>query len=122
MVLSLARDGLLHAAAHITGGGFTENIPRALPAGTGRADPPRARGRSRRSFDLVAAGVAARRTDDMFATFNMGVGMVLVVDPSVPKRCWGATTLVPSRSARRDRARAFRRLKVRPGPRRHEQG
>jgi phosphoribosylaminoimidazole (AIR) synthetase len=29
----------------------------------------------------------------MFSTFNMGVGMVLVVDPSVP-RCWGATTLV----------------------------
>jgi phosphoribosylformylglycinamidine cyclo-ligase len=76
LVRSLARDELVHAAAHVTGGGLIENVPRALPEGLGATVdlgtwtvPP--------VFDLVseAAGVSM---DDMFATFNMGVGMVLV--------------------------------------------
>jgi phosphoribosylformylglycinamidine cyclo-ligase len=79
VVLRLARKGLLHAAAHITGGGFIENVPRALPPGLGaRIDlgswpvPP--------VFDLVADAADVSR-DEMFGTFNMGIGMVLVVAP-----------------------------------------
>ncbi len=63
--------------AHITGGGFYENIPRALPEGfyariekSAVKTPPR--------FDIVAkAGGVSER--DMFNTFNMGVGMAAVV-------------------------------------------
>ncbi len=77
LVLALARDGLVHAAAHVTGGGLIENVPRALPDGLGGAlvvgswpVPP--------VFDLIRdAGDVS--DDDMAATFNMGIGMVLVV-------------------------------------------
>jgi phosphoribosylformylglycinamidine cyclo-ligase len=77
IVLELARDGLVHAAAHITGGGVPENLPRALPEGlTPDVDwgswpvPP--------IFELVGE-VAGASEDDLRATFNLGVGMVLVV-------------------------------------------
>ena len=78
-VLRLAGEGLLHAAAHITGGGFTENVPRALPPGLGArislgSWPVPA------VFDLVAEASAAT-PDDLYGTFNMGIGMVLVVPP-----------------------------------------
>ncbi|HEY5860845.1 MAG TPA: phosphoribosylformylglycinamidine cyclo-ligase [Actinomycetota bacterium] len=77
-VLALARDGLVHAAAHITGGGFFENIPRALPPGLG-AQVHRGSWSEPAIFSLVQ--MASGTTDDeMFATFNMGIGMVLVVD------------------------------------------
>jgi phosphoribosylformylglycinamidine cyclo-ligase len=79
VVRRLALDGLLHAAAHVTGGGFIENVPRALPEGLGaRIElgswpvPP--------IFGLVAEAAGASR-DEMLGTFNMGVGMVLVVAP-----------------------------------------
>jgi len=76
-VVALRREGLVRAAAHITGGGFQENIPRALPAGLGaEIDPtswiPQA------IFELVAdaAGLTAQ---DLFPILNMGIGMALVV-------------------------------------------
>ena len=78
-VLSLATDGLLHAAAHITGGGFLENVPRALPPGSG-ARIRRGTWPAPAIFGLVRAAADASDAD-MFSTFNMGVGMVLVVDP-----------------------------------------
>jgi phosphoribosylformylglycinamidine cyclo-ligase len=79
LVLALGRDGLVHAAAHITGGGIVENLPRALPEGA-TADvewdawpiPP--------VFDLLAAEGAVS-TDDLRSTFNLGIGMVVVVPP-----------------------------------------
>jgi phosphoribosylformylglycinamidine cyclo-ligase len=78
-VLALAKDGLVRAAAHITGGGFIENVPRALPPALGATirsgswpEPP--------IFDLLRRVSGASETD-MFSTFNMGVGMVLVADP-----------------------------------------
>ena len=78
-VLGLARDGLVHAAAHITGGGFHENIPRALPPGTG-ARVFRDRWVEPSIFDLIGE-VSDATPDDLFSTFNMGIGMVLVASP-----------------------------------------
>jgi phosphoribosylformylglycinamidine cyclo-ligase len=78
-VLALARDGLLHAAAHVTGGGFVENVPRALPEGLG-ARIERGTWREQAIFGLVADASGAT-DDDLFGTFNMGIGMVLVVAP-----------------------------------------
>jgi len=80
LVVSLARAGIVQAAAHVTGGGLPENVPRALPEGVGAEIdlgtwpvPP--------IFELVRKAADAS-DDDMFATFNMGVGMVLVVPPN----------------------------------------
>ena len=77
VVLALAREGLVHAAAHVTGGGLPENLPRVLPVGLGAEVlegswpvPP--------VFDLVGETAGASK-DDLRATFNMGIGMVLVV-------------------------------------------
>ena len=76
-VLALHKQGLVTSAAHITGGGFQENIPRALPVDLGveidqTSWPPQP------IFDLVAdaAGLTPR---DLFPVFNMGIGMALVV-------------------------------------------
>ena len=63
--------------SHITGGGFYENIPRALPEGlTARIELRRVE--TPPVFALIArAGNVSQR--DMFNTFNMGVGMCLTV-------------------------------------------
>jgi phosphoribosylformylglycinamidine cyclo-ligase len=78
-VRSLAGDGLIAAAAHITGGGFHENVPRVLPAGMG-ASIERGSWPEQPIFHLVQEAASAT-DDDMFSTFNMGLGMVLVVHP-----------------------------------------
>ncbi len=77
--MALAREGLIHAAAHITGGGVLENLPRALPPGLG-ATIHRGTWPEHPIFALVQEAAGAS-TDDMFATFNMGIGMVLLVAP-----------------------------------------
>jgi len=78
-VTALTRDGLVHAAAHVTGGGLIENVPRALPEGRGvllrRGSWP-----EHPVFGLIQATTGAS-DDDMFMTFNMGIGMVVVVAP-----------------------------------------
>jgi phosphoribosylformylglycinamidine cyclo-ligase len=79
-VLALAREGLVRAAAHITGGGFHENIPRALPPGLG-AEIERDTWPEHPIFDLLQSQTDAS-DEEMFSTFNMGLGMVLVVDPA----------------------------------------
>ena len=63
--------------SHITGGGFYENIPRSIPDGLG-AVIDRSAVRVLPIFSLIAekGGISER---DMFNTFNMGVGMSLVV-------------------------------------------
>ena len=78
-VLGLLEQVDVHSIAHITGGGFYENIPRALPKGLGvriaKADI-----RTPEIFCRIAeAGNIPER--DMFNTFNMGVGMCLTVSP-----------------------------------------
>ena len=63
--------------SHITGGGFYENIPRSIPNSLG-AKIERSAVKVLPIFDLIAkAGNICER--DMFNTFNMGVGMSIVV-------------------------------------------
>ena len=76
-VLALVEKGLVKSVAHITGGGFYENIPRSLPQGMCACIEEKAV-RTPPLFDLLQrTGDIPRR--DMFNTFNMGVGMTLVV-------------------------------------------
>jgi phosphoribosylformylglycinamidine cyclo-ligase len=77
LVLELARDGLLHAAAHVTGGGIVENLPRVLPDGLG-ADVAWGSWPQPPVFEVLRAETDASE-DDLRSTFNLGVGMVLVV-------------------------------------------
>ena len=76
-VAALVRDGLLHAAAHVTGGGIVENLPRALPQGWG-ADVDRGSWPELPIFRIVQEASGAT-DEDMVGTFNMGLGMILVV-------------------------------------------
>jgi phosphoribosylformylglycinamidine cyclo-ligase len=76
-VLAAVETGAVHSAAHITGGGIVDNLARSLPEGLGVTvdttawDPPDC-------FGLVAShGVGE---EEMFATFNMGIGFALVID------------------------------------------
>jgi phosphoribosylformylglycinamidine cyclo-ligase len=88
-VLKLAREGWVHAAAHITGGGLVENVPRALPTGLG-AEIDRSSWPVPPIFDLIARETGSSDAD-MLATFNMGIGMVLVVPPSLEEQVLLAT-------------------------------
>jgi phosphoribosylformylglycinamidine cyclo-ligase len=80
VVAELARERLLHAAAHVTGGGIPDNLPRVLPDGLG-AEVAEGSWPRHAVFDLVRDASGAS-VDDMRATFNMGIGMILVVDPA----------------------------------------
>lgn len=78
-LLKLMEQYEIKGAAHITGGGFIENIPRIFPEGLGaRIDlgswemPP--------VFNLLVRE-AKLSTADAYNTFNMGIGMVLAVSP-----------------------------------------
>ena len=76
-VLAVMERLPVKGVSHITGGGFYENIPRCLKKGCA-ARIEREKVRTPALFDLIAEkGGIPRR--DMFNTFNMGVGMVLVV-------------------------------------------
>ncbi|MBE7437731.1 MAG: phosphoribosylformylglycinamidine cyclo-ligase [Spirochaetales bacterium] len=70
---------LIKAMAHITGGGFFENIPRALPAGLQAVIDVQSWPRPSLFDELRSRGNLTLR--EMFHVFNMGIGMVLVVDP-----------------------------------------
>lgn len=68
----------LHAMAHVTGGGLTDNLPRVLPAGThgairlGSWEVP--------ELFRVLQHHGEVAGEEMFQVFNMGIGYVLVVD------------------------------------------
>lgn len=78
--LAAVRAGGVHALAHITGGGLTENLPRVLPDGMGA------------QIDLGAwdlppvfrwlAETGGMAEAELLKTFNAGIGMVLAVDAS----------------------------------------
>jgi len=76
----LLGERALHGMAHITGGGLTDNLPRILPADThavirvGSWPVPELFHFLQESGEVDA--------DEMFRVFNMGVGMVLAVDPA----------------------------------------
>ncbi len=70
---------LLKAAAHITGGGLTENVPRVLPKGLG-AEIDATAWPSQPIFDLLKS-LGNIPEEDYRRTFNLGVGMVLIVAP-----------------------------------------
>ena len=76
-VLALLETVDVKGISHITGGGFYENIPRSIPDGLcARID--KASVRVLPIFDLIASfGNVPER--DMFNTYNMGVGMSIVV-------------------------------------------
>ena len=78
-VLALLKEVSVKGISHITGGGFYENIPRSIPAGLG-ARIHRSAVRVLPIFDLIQKrGNILER--DMFNTFNMGVGMSIVMAP-----------------------------------------
>ncbi|MGH9869852.1 MAG: phosphoribosylformylglycinamidine cyclo-ligase [Candidatus Polarisedimenticolia bacterium] len=76
----LVADGYLKGMAHITGGGLTDNVPRILPEGC-RAIFFRSKIQVPPLFTFMQReGKVA--DDEMWRTFNMGVGMVLAVSPA----------------------------------------
>jgi phosphoribosylformylglycinamidine cyclo-ligase len=84
VVRPLLGEGLIKGMAHITGGGITENLPRILPEGTGAVI-------RRSAWDvpavfrwLQASGDVPE--DDMLRTFNMGIGLIVVVAPEEADR------------------------------------
>nr|GMD03249.1 phosphoribosylformylglycinamidine cyclo-ligase, chloroplastic/mitochondrial [Ipomoea batatas] len=86
-VLDIISKGGVKGVAHITGGGFTDNIPRVFPKGLGAiihndswVVPP--------VFKWIQE--AGKIEDaEMRRTFNMGIGMVLVVTPDAALRILG---------------------------------
>ena len=73
-----ALPGAVHAAAHVTGGGLAANLVRALPEGLA-ADVDRSGIATPRIFEEIRTAGAIDDAE-MAAAFNLGVGMVLVVD------------------------------------------
>jgi phosphoribosylformylglycinamidine cyclo-ligase len=79
-VLALRERVEIKGLAHITGGGIPGNLPRCLPDGTCAVLSERNWKRAP-IFDLIASGGEVQR-DEMYATFNMGLGMIAVVSKS----------------------------------------
>jgi phosphoribosylformylglycinamidine cyclo-ligase len=83
-IRALHDAGILKGAAHITGGGITDNVPRILPKGLGVRVKPE-------SWPVLPIFELLRRIGDIEQqdwrrTFNLGIGMVLVISPQkVPK-------------------------------------
>ena len=78
-VLSALAAAQVHGVSHITGGGFYENIPRSIPEGLcARIEKDSVRIPPIFSLIQKTGNIPER---DMFNTFNMGVGMVVIVSP-----------------------------------------
>jgi len=75
----LLDTGMIKGLAHITGGGLTDNIPRILPEGTAVQI-------EKSSWPVLPIFKSMQEIGnvsepEMFRTFNMGVGMVIVIAP-----------------------------------------
>jgi phosphoribosylformylglycinamidine cyclo-ligase len=84
-VLQAAREGLVQAAAHVTGGGLSGNLTRILPPGLGARlnlggwdIPP--------IFRFIQR-LAGADEQDIWLTLNMGLGMLLVARPEAAETC-----------------------------------
>jgi phosphoribosylformylglycinamidine cyclo-ligase len=79
-ILPLLNAGsAIKSMAHITGGGFVDNIPRCLPEGLG-VTIDRSTWIVPQLFRLIqTAGVVSE--DEMFRVFNMGIGLIVIVSP-----------------------------------------
>jgi phosphoribosylformylglycinamidine cyclo-ligase len=86
-VLALLAALEIHALAHITGGGLSDNIPRVLPAGLGVHLDPRAWQRGAVWDWIQTAGVIP--DDEMHRTFNCGIGMVVILPAAQADRAAG---------------------------------
>lgn len=73
-----ANKDKINALAHITGGGITENLPRVLPENL-TAVVNRSKIKVLPIFEFMSNHV---ELEEMYRTFNMGVGMILVVNPT----------------------------------------
>jgi phosphoribosylformylglycinamidine cyclo-ligase len=76
-VLASLDAGSIHAAAHITGGGLVDNLPRVLPKNC-QANIRRDSWRVPAIFQIIQRGGAVNPAE-MYQVFNMGIGMVLIV-------------------------------------------
>ena len=79
-MLALAQKVDVRGFAHITGGGLTDNIPRVIPDGLEVVLQRSAWPRDPVFEWLAAAGKVV--PDEMYRTFNCGIGMVVVVSPA----------------------------------------
>jgi len=83
-ILRLLKEFHLHGLAHITGGGFTDNIPRIIPPGC-KAVIRKNTWPVPRIFEVIREGGNISEAE-MLRTFNNGIGMVLAVPQREAKR------------------------------------
>lgn len=89
-VAAVAKDVHIHGMAHVTGGGFIENIPRMMPEGLG-AEIELGSWPVLDVFQLLKEkGSLADR--DLYSVFNMGIGFVIAVAPEDAERVVEAAT------------------------------
>ncbi|HVR97175.1 MAG TPA: phosphoribosylformylglycinamidine cyclo-ligase [Thermoanaerobaculia bacterium] len=86
----------LHAMAHITGGGLTDNLPRVLPDGC-RAEVRVGSWPVPELFHFLQEQGEVD-SEEMFRVFNMGIGMVLLVDPAGLREVLGLLRSVGQKS------------------------
>jgi phosphoribosylformylglycinamidine cyclo-ligase len=80
LLAAIRKTGAIKALAHITGGGFPDNIPRVLPKNVAVSiDLSCIPVRPVFKWLAEAGGVAEQ---EMLRTFNCGIGMIVVVEPS----------------------------------------
>ena len=89
-IIELAKRFDIKGIAHITGGGFIENIPRMIPEGLGVKV-------NLGSWDMLPVfnllhKLSGLETRQIYNTFNMGIGMVLAVDPAIADEVVKAAT------------------------------